>query len=107
MLKLKRLLDTYVDRSGMRRDRVYMNLTYLFAAAKWLNCHFVVQREVLNAPDVFSWRHFSPDSHSRTNWQENDQRPTLLIRLRRQHILCVKQLHRSSSPIRVCFFLCS
>jgi hypothetical protein len=46
MLKLKRLLDTYVDRSGMRRDRVYMNLTYLFAAAKWLNCHFVVQSEV-------------------------------------------------------------
>jgi len=88
----------------MDQRGIWINDAMIAAAAEWLNCHIVWDvfimggrtNEELNERHI-GWTYFSPEygqhlaSHSknRIQWIE-DERPTLLLRLRGQHIQCIK-----------------
>ncbi len=93
----------YVNNTNMRRDKKYINTTFLHAAARWLDCHIVYQSALnLRLPTEYSWQYCSPDSVSLwPRWPENDDRPTLLLRLRDVHIMCVKRISTSSAVTQV------
>jgi hypothetical protein len=65
----------------------------LFSLQKGQDCHVVVELVLQAESNVRSWCYYSPDSiRLHTPFPENDPRPTLLLRLRDEHILCVKQV---------------
>jgi hypothetical protein len=80
---------------GMRNDREWISTSFLYAAARWLNCHIVYEapENPRSSSTTYSWIHCSPDTPSNfAPWLENDERPTLLLRLRNWHFKCVKQI---------------